>query len=360
MSLRMGVIVLSFCASLTAQEIPLKDWAVPFEQLRGNVAETHPIRIGDHALRPDPDAVPSAASHFITMVPCRVLDTRNANGPFGGPIMGQGETRTYNVPAGPCAGIPTNASAYSLNFSVTNTAGQGYLTTWPAGATQPLAATMTWFAANQTLTTAAIVPAGTSASISVFAAQTAHVVIDINGYFVEGVVTQLNPGTGMAGGGTGNVTIGLAPGGVTNTEVAGNSVSTTTIQDNAVTTAKFANGQAVKALKGLRDVVDITGVVGTSVSMIGNSIQISASAALPAGTTIIGDPGDTSLITAGFTEIDSVNLEGWKATSLTNAPLYRDTHTAVWTGTKMIVWGGITQFIANTGGQYDPATDSWT
>src|SRR5207237_10881092 len=131
---------------------------------RGTIAETHPIRVAERSLHPNPNAVPSAASHFITMVPCRILDTRNANGPFGGPIMSQGETRTYNVPAGPCAGIPSNASAYSFSFSVTGTAGQGFLTTWPAGSAMPTAATMTWFAANQTLTTAAIVRAGTNAS----------------------------------------------------------------------------------------------------------------------------------------------------------------------------------------------------
>ena len=31
----------------------------------------------------------------------------------------------------------------------------------------------------------------------------------------------------------------------------------------------------------------------------------------------------------------------WRATSTTNAPSARTEHTAVWTGTEMIVWGGI-------------------
>ena len=30
----------------------------------------------------------------------------------------------------------------------------------------------------------------------------------------------------------------------------------------------------------------------------------------------------------------------WTATSTTNAPVARDVHTAVWTGSEMIVWGG--------------------
>jgi len=49
----------------------------------------------------------------------------------------------------------------------------------------------------------------------------------------------------------------------------------------------------------------------------------------------------------------------WTPTTLTTAPVARDTHTAVWTGTEMIVWGG-TPGPLNTGGRYDPGTDSWT
>jgi hypothetical protein len=48
----------------------------------------------------------------------------------------------------------------------------------------------------------------------------------------------------------------------------------------------------------------------------------------------------------------------WTATSTAGAPTGRSSHTAVWTGSKMIVWGG-TGF-RDTGGVYDPATDTWT
>src|SRR5438270_6103233 len=51
----------------------------------------------------------------------------------------------------------------------------------------------------------------------------------------------------------------------------------------------------------------------------------------------------------------------WTPTSLTNAPLGRSLHTAVWTGSEMIVWGGYDGFDPfNTGGRYNPSTDSWT
>ena len=51
----------------------------------------------------------------------------------------------------------------------------------------------------------------------------------------------------------------------------------------------------------------------------------------------------------------------WGATSTINAPAARTSHTAVWTGSEMIIWGGFDNVIgnSNTGGRYNPSTDSW-
>ncbi|MHC4163508.1 MAG: Kelch repeat-containing protein [Planctomycetota bacterium] len=47
-------------------------------------------------------------------------------------------------------------------------------------------------------------------------------------------------------------------------------------------------------------------------------------------------------------------------TSLVNAPSPRGYHTAVWTGSEMIVWGGLDYLgTKNSGGAYNPATDTW-
>ncbi|HYS05284.1 MAG TPA: hypothetical protein VEW47_08835 [Candidatus Dormibacteraeota bacterium] len=52
--------------------------------------------------------------------------------------------------------------------------------------------------------------------------------------------------------------------------------------------------------------------------------------------------------------------DAWSPTSLVNAPSPRSGHTAVWTGTRMVVWGGTDgTFSLNTGGRYDPDSDSW-
>ena len=48
--------------------------------------------------------------------------------------------------------------------------------------------------------------------------------------------------------------------------------------------------------------------------------------------------------------------DSWIATATTEAPEARSNHTAVWTGTEMIIWGGD---YSNTGGRYNPITDSW-
>ena len=55
------------------------------------------------------------------------------------------------------------------------------------------------------------------------------------------------------------------------------------------------------------------------------------------------------------------STDSWTATSTTNAPTARSLHTAVWTGSEMIVWGGddFPNFF-RTGGRYNPDTDTWT
>jgi N-acetylneuraminic acid mutarotase len=59
----------------------------------------------------------------------------------------------------------------------------------------------------------------------------------------------------------------------------------------------------------------------------------------------------------------------WTSISTINAPSPRYLHSAIWTGSKMIVWGGCTskgsatrgcKAETNTGASYDPATDTWS
>jgi len=59
------------------------------------------------------------------------------------------------------------------------------------------------------------------------------------------------------------------------------------------------------------------------------------------------------------------STNSWTATSTANAPDGRSNHTAIWTGTEMIIWGGVRSSNAgptylNTGGKYNPEADTWT
>jgi hypothetical protein len=343
-----------------AQREPLdvpRNWAVDFSSvIERNTAVTEG-KIGVMALS-------TAPTHFIPVVPCRIVDSRRTpDGPFNGPIMAAGETRSFDLNDGPCAGIPANVGAYSLNLTVANPAANGFLTVWPTGESRPLTSNVNYRAGiNQA--NAAIVPAGTNDSVDIFMLQEGHVIIDINGYLKPGVVTSANPGVGVElSAPTGDVTISIEDGGVTAAQLGASAVTTGAIQDGAVSAAKIGTNEVVKSIQGLRDFVDVVGTGATSVTATGSTITINSPAvAVPTGTIVLGPPSDTTLIGAGFTQVGSSGLQMWRPTSTTGA-LTRGYHTAVWTGTQMIVWGG-TSFGAgsalNTGGVYDPLSDSWS
>ncbi|MBI3529191.1 MAG: Ig-like domain-containing protein [Betaproteobacteria bacterium] len=83
----------------------------------------------------------------------------------------------------------------------------------------------------------------------------------------------------------------------------------------------------------------------------------------------------TSTITTGITDLAGNHLitdytwtfttqaagaGTWSAASAAGAPSPRSDHTAIWTGTQMIVWGGYSNGVFGNGARYDPATDMWT
>jgi hypothetical protein len=121
---------------------------------------------------------------FVPVTPCRVADTRNATGPFGGPSITGGSSRDFNVPGSTCD-IPSTAAAYSLNVTVVPHGALGYLTLWPTGQAQPGVSTLN-SPDGRVKANAAIVPAGSGGAVSVYATNTTDAVLDINGYFVPG------------------------------------------------------------------------------------------------------------------------------------------------------------------------------
>src|SRR5439155_10080682 len=67
-----------------------------------------------------------------------------------------------------------------------------------------------------------------------------------------------------------------------------------------------------------------------------------------------GSYGNFSFRNTGARYNPSTN--SWSATSITSSPTARVGHTAVWTGSEMIIWGGFDGLfsVTNTGGRYNP------
>jgi len=127
-------------------------------------------------------AVAQGAS-FYTVTPCRVLDTRNAAGPFGGPAIAAGGTRLLTL-AGQC-GIATSAVAVSINLTVVAPGADGNLHAYPVGIALPATSAIN-FKAGVTRANNGVVSLGDGGGIAVFAALasgTVDVIVDVNGYF---------------------------------------------------------------------------------------------------------------------------------------------------------------------------------
>lgn len=82
---------------------------------------------------------------------------------------------------------------------------------------------------------------------------------------------------------------------------------------------------------------------------------------LPPGVVVASlEPGDASLLGQGLSQMAKLEAAGWKNGATVDAPGARYGHTGVWTGSRLLVWGGtVAGLPAFTGGEYDPAADDW-
>lgn len=166
-------------AAMPGEDIPVTNWKAPLSEYR---------KAGD-LTNPTP---------FIPVDPCRLLDTRGNGfaGAYGPPSMAAGVTRNFDLDSAPTCGLPAGRiGAYSLNITVTNTAGPGVIKIYPQGGVQPVVSTLN-YVAGQTTANAAIVPAGTGGGITVVAGVSGcDLIIDVNGYFYDGDISnELVPG----------------------------------------------------------------------------------------------------------------------------------------------------------------------
>ena len=172
-------------AQVLAQDVnvPLRNWTVPPYTL---AAEG-----GGLATMTD---IPFARV-FVPIQPCRIADTRGNGftGQAGPPAITTGPRVfqiTGTVPGVPaqCGIPPAIGAAVSVQFTIVFPSAAGNLVAWPGGAA-PTVSVLNWSAGETALGNAAISPLSSSGSLTVqlnsAAGATAHLVIDVNGYFAS-------------------------------------------------------------------------------------------------------------------------------------------------------------------------------
>jgi outer membrane protein assembly factor BamB len=136
-------------------------------------------RLWAYALRPSPP------TEFFTVTPCRLVDTRGSNGPFGGPPLQGGGTRRLFPIAGRC-GVPSSAVAVALNVTVVSPTGPGNLSVGPAGvalSTSTINFKAGWTRANNAIVGLTGYPLGSLWVQANIVRGTSDLVLDVTGYF---------------------------------------------------------------------------------------------------------------------------------------------------------------------------------
>jgi hypothetical protein len=123
--------------------------------------------------------VPSPSTQFFTIPPCRRVDTRSGG---GGPLA-CGVTHTFSLTGGAC-GVPSGAEAVAVNVTITEPSAPGNVNVFPGGTSPPITAILN-YSAGATRGNNAVVQLGAGGQVGVRCSPSgsAHVIIDVNGYF---------------------------------------------------------------------------------------------------------------------------------------------------------------------------------
>ncbi len=124
-----------------------------------------------------PPADPVSGLRLEPIIPKRVYDTRNAiGGPSG--LVAAGSTRTIDVqrPNG-------EVKAVLANLTLAEAQGAGFAQAWSTGTARPSTSVINSTAAGETVANSVILPIGADGTISVGTSVTAHLLLDVLGYF---------------------------------------------------------------------------------------------------------------------------------------------------------------------------------
>lgn len=128
---------------------------------------------------------------YHTLMPCRLADTRDPNGPTGGPILQTTVIRKFPV-QGMC-GVPIGAKAVTVNVTAVTPAGQGHLRVYPSDIAVPTVSALNFAAGDIAVGNGAIVALADDTvetldlaiyPLVVGGAGTVHVILDVTGYFL--------------------------------------------------------------------------------------------------------------------------------------------------------------------------------
>lgn len=139
---------------------------------------------------------------------------------------------------------------------------------------------------------------------------------------------------------------------------------------NATTAAAVTGSVAASQIAGTLSPANLAAGSISASNLAPNAVAASLNAAgqsgVSSGGTILSTDGNnTNLLNAGYVKIYGSfgTPDAWQA--YTNAPTQgpptvRSSHSAVWTGSEMIIWGGYNGAYLNDGARYNPAADSWS
>jgi Chaperone of endosialidase len=205
---------------------------------------------------------------LIAITPCRLVDTRASQGfppAFGAPGLLAGVARTFPLQSSAACSIPAAAQAYSLNITVVPSSPSGFLTAYPTGQPLPTAAVLVWAQGNVT-SNAAVIAAGASGSVDLYANQPTDVVIDINGYYTApGYVSTGSDNTALGDGAlffnsSGNYNTAIGQGALTSNSTGADNTAVGRLALNPNTTGSMNTALGSGALLANTDGVNNSAV----------------------------------------------------------------------------------------------------
>ena len=129
---------------------------------------------------------------YKSLVPARVLDTRDGTGVAAAGTIGAGDTIDLAMLGE--GGVPASGvNAVALNVTVTQPGKGGYITVYPTGATEPLTSSLN-FTNGQTVGNMVIATLGTDGKVTLKngSGGTVHIIADVTGYFPAAESTDFN------------------------------------------------------------------------------------------------------------------------------------------------------------------------